>query len=126
MGESILVRSGRMLGVVQLRVGDRVFAVPVQALDFASDRVRVRPGETVPTDGRVTEGLSTIDESLVTVRGRAAVPREVLQGGPHAHAPVALHERRGLHPSLFFLGWATDCYLMEADGNGFASHSSNE
>lgn len=27
-----------MLGVVQLRVADRVFAVPVQALDFTSDR----------------------------------------------------------------------------------------
>lgn len=38
MGESVLVQSGRMLGVVQLRVGDRVFAVPVQALDFSSDR----------------------------------------------------------------------------------------
>lgn len=30
------------------------------------DRVRVRPGETVPTDGRVSEGVSTVDESLVT------------------------------------------------------------
>ncbi len=38
MGESILIQSGRMLGVVQLRVGDRIFAVPVQALDFSSDQ----------------------------------------------------------------------------------------
>ncbi|MCU0934478.1 MAG: cadmium-translocating P-type ATPase [Gammaproteobacteria bacterium] len=30
------------------------------------DRVRVRPGETVPTDGRVSDGVSTVDESLVT------------------------------------------------------------
>ncbi len=30
------------------------------------DRVRIRPGERVPVDGRVVEGHSAIDESLVT------------------------------------------------------------
>jgi Cu+-exporting ATPase len=30
------------------------------------DRVRVRPGERVATDGRVTEGQSTVDESMLT------------------------------------------------------------
>ena len=30
------------------------------------DRVRIRPGERVPVDGRVLEGRSAIDESLVT------------------------------------------------------------
>jgi len=30
------------------------------------DRVRVRPGEAIPVDGRVVDGASTVDESLVT------------------------------------------------------------
>lgn len=30
------------------------------------DRLRVRPGEKVPTDGSVTEGRSTVDESMVS------------------------------------------------------------
>jgi Cu+-exporting ATPase len=30
------------------------------------DRLRVRPGEAIPVDGAVTEGASTVDESMVT------------------------------------------------------------
>jgi Cu+-exporting ATPase len=30
------------------------------------DRIRVRPGEKVPVDGRITEGRSTFDESMLT------------------------------------------------------------
>ena len=38
------------------------------ALDavVVGDRLRVRPGETVPVDGAVLEGRSTVDESMVT------------------------------------------------------------
>src|SRR6516164_8122559 len=39
--------------------------VPLEALHIG-DRLRVRPGESVPVDGVVTEGRSAIDESRVT------------------------------------------------------------
>ncbi|MFZ5894603.1 MAG: heavy metal translocating P-type ATPase [Myxococcota bacterium] len=39
--------------------------VPVDALTLG-DRVSVRPGERVPTDGKVVEGQSAIDESMLT------------------------------------------------------------
>ena len=32
----------------------------------SGDRVRVRPGERVPVDGRVVEGTSAVDESMIT------------------------------------------------------------
>ncbi|MCB1385393.1 MAG: heavy metal translocating P-type ATPase [Nitratireductor sp.] len=33
---------------------------------MAGDRLRVRPGESVPVDGRIAEGHSSIDESMLT------------------------------------------------------------
>jgi P-type Cu+ transporter len=39
--------------------------VPIERLK-AGDRVRVRPGERVPVDGRVVEGTSAVDESMLT------------------------------------------------------------
>ena len=33
------------------------------------DRLRVRPGERVPTDGVLIEGASAVDESMLTGRG---------------------------------------------------------
>jgi Cu+-exporting ATPase len=39
--------------------------VPLKAVEVG-DRVRVRPGERVPVDGRIVSGRSSVDESLVT------------------------------------------------------------
>jgi Cu+-exporting ATPase len=39
--------------------------VPISEL-HVGDRVRVRPGEKVPTDGKVLEGRSHVDESMLT------------------------------------------------------------
>src|SRR5688572_19543030 len=39
--------------------------VPLEAI-VAGDRVRVRPGEKVPVDGKIIEGRSTFDEAMLT------------------------------------------------------------
>jgi Cu+-exporting ATPase len=39
--------------------------IPLEQV-VVGDRLRVRPGEKVPVDGRVQEGKSTVDESMVT------------------------------------------------------------
>lgn len=39
--------------------------VPLDEVQIG-DRLRVRPGEKVPTDGKLVEGRSTIDESMIT------------------------------------------------------------
>ncbi|MCB8838747.1 heavy metal translocating P-type ATPase [Aurantimonas sp. VKM B-3413] len=36
------------------------------AVVAAGDRLRVRPGESIPVDGSVTEGRSSVDESMIT------------------------------------------------------------
>jgi ATPase, P-type (transporting), HAD superfamily, subfamily IC/heavy metal translocating P-type ATPase len=39
--------------------------IPLEQVKLG-DRLRVRPGEKIPVDGRVIDGLSTVDESMIT------------------------------------------------------------
>ena len=52
--------------------------VPLEAVGVG-DRLRVRPGESVPVDGVVLEGRSTVDESMLTGE---PVPMEKAPGDP--------------------------------------------
>lgn len=56
--------------------------IPVADLSVG-DRVLVRPGESVPADGRVVEGQSSVDESLLTGESRPCrrQPGDMLVGG---------------------------------------------
>ena len=58
--------------------------VPLQRVQVG-DRLRVRPGEKVPVDGEVLEGLSSIDESMVTGE---PIPVEKRAGDPVIGATV--------------------------------------
>ena len=61
--KKLLGLSARTARVV--REGGRHLDVPVEEL-VPGDVVLVRPGEKVPTDGVVTEGRSSVDESMLT------------------------------------------------------------
>jgi len=56
--------------------GGDVEEVPVDDLEVG-DRVRVNPGESVPVDGEVVDGASTVDESVATGE---SIPEEKAAG----------------------------------------------
>jgi len=58
--------------------------VPLEQVEIG-DRIRVRPGEKVPVDGRVVEGKSSIDESMITGE---PIPSEKKAGDPVIGATV--------------------------------------
>ena len=45
--------------------GDREIDIPIEQV-VVGDLIRVRPGETVPVDGIITTGSSSLDESMIT------------------------------------------------------------
>lgn len=64
--------------LVAMRVGNDGNAEEVPIVDIRSDdRLLVRPGERVPVDGTVAEGMASVDESMLTGE---PVPVEKVQG----------------------------------------------
>jgi Cu+-exporting ATPase len=51
--------------IAHVQRGDQVIDLPVEQITVGETLV-IRPGERVPLDGRVLEGTSTVDESLLT------------------------------------------------------------
>jgi P-type Cu+ transporter len=77
--------------------------VPMESLAIA-DRVRIRPGEKIPVDGRIVDGRSSVDESMITGEplpvekgvGDRVVGATINQNG----ALVVEAERLGAHSLL--------------------------
>ena len=66
--------------------------VPIAEL-APGDRVLVRPGETIPADGRIIEGASSVDESLLTGES-LPLPRQVgealIGGAVNVDSPLVM------------------------------------
>jgi Cu2+-exporting ATPase len=70
--------------------------VPIEAV-VPGDRLLVRPGDAVPTDGTVLEGESELDESALTgeARPRAVQAGDALLGGTlNVEAPLVIEAQR--------------------------------
>lgn len=71
---------------------------PVAVIDLApGDRVLVRPGESIPVDGRVVDGRSSVDESLLTGESRPlakTVGDEVIGATINLDSPLTMTVER--------------------------------
>ncbi|MBW3619046.1 MAG: heavy metal translocating P-type ATPase [Actinobacteria bacterium] len=80
------IRALLQLGAKEARVirDGREVMVPIDDVRVG-DRMRVRPGEKIPTDGVVVDGASAVDESMLTGE---SVPVEKTEGSKVAGATV--------------------------------------
>ena len=58
--------------------------VPIESVQIG-DRLRVRPGEKIPVDGKVVDGRTTVDESMITGE---PIPVEKSMGDPVIGATI--------------------------------------
>jgi len=56
---------GLQAKTARLVTGDKEIDVPIEEVK-RGDIIRVRPGEKIPVDGEIIEGISSLDESMVT------------------------------------------------------------
>ncbi|MBW3626752.1 MAG: heavy metal translocating P-type ATPase [Actinobacteria bacterium] len=80
------IRALLELGAKEARVirDGQEMMVPVDQV-VVGDHMRIRPGEKIPTDGRVVDGASAVDESMLTGE---SVPVEKSEGSTVAGATV--------------------------------------
>jgi len=76
----------------RLNAADAEEIVPIAEL-APGDRVLVRPGETMPADGRIVEGASSVDESLLTGES-LPLPRQLgealIGGSVNVESPLVM------------------------------------
>ena len=76
----------------RLNTADEEEIIPIAEL-APGDRVLVRPGETIPADGRVIEGASSVDESLLTGES-LPLPRQIgealIGGAVNVDSPLVM------------------------------------
>jgi Cu2+-exporting ATPase len=83
----------KLLPATATRITDAGEQVVAVSELVPGDRVMVRPGETIPADGSVLEGRSSVDESLLTGE---SLPRpreagdEVVGGSVNVESPLSL------------------------------------
>nr|WP_176758734.1 copper-translocating P-type ATPase [Thiohalorhabdus denitrificans] len=88
----------RLMPATALRIGPNgeTEEVPVDQL-AAGDRVLVRPGEKVPTDGVIQEGRSSLDESMLTGESKPVgkgPDDEVIGGAVNGEGALTLEIRK--------------------------------
>ncbi|TVR50602.1 MAG: cation-translocating P-type ATPase [Gemmatimonadales bacterium] len=82
--------------------GEEVGRVPVEALE-PGNRVRVRPGERLPADGRVAEGSGEVDQAAITgesVPVRRTAGDEVFAGTILSGGALVVEVTRPAHDTL--------------------------
>lgn len=86
--------------------GDRTMEETVAVAELqAGDRVRIRPGESIPADSVVLEGSSSVDESLLTGESRPVTktPGKPLSAAPSTSKARSPHASRKPGPIRCFL-----------------------
>jgi len=102
--KSVMGASGALKALVELlpTVAHRLAAdgsqqdVPVSGLQ-PGDRVLVKPGERVPTDGLIVEGRSSLDESLLTGESKPVtrdVDDQVIGGAINGEGALTIEVRK--------------------------------
>jgi len=83
----------KLLPVMAARIGSNgIEQVLVNELNL-DDRIRVKPGETIPADGIIIEGQTSIDESLVTGESyplRRLENENVIGGTVNIESPIVV------------------------------------